>query len=189
MDIKEADWLREIQTGNLRAFDSLFKRFYSPLCLYALDIVKNKSIAEEIVQDIFLKFWNNRETIQIRISLRSYLYRMVHNYSLNYIRNNFPTDQRLEVSLDELQRRCNILDIESSANVLDEIINQQMETELAKAIESLSPQCREIFYMARYQLMSYSEIATKLEISVSTVKSQMLRSIEKLKTTLNFYLK
>ncbi len=177
----------EIQTGNLKAFNSVFKSYYSPLCVYANDILKNRAFAEEIVQDVFLKLWNNRNNITVKYSLKSYLYRMVHNHTLNYIRDHINNIN--EISTDDLSVRSKILDIESSANILDDIISQQIETELKQAIEELSPQCRQIFHLARYQQLTYSQIAQKLDISVSTVKSQMLRAIEKLKLLMEQHLK
>lgn len=177
----------EIQSGNLKAFNNVFKSYYSPLCVYASDILKSKALAEEVVQDVFLKLWNNRNNISVKHSLKSYLYRMVHNHTLNYIRDHLSNTN--EISADDLTIRAKILDIESAANILDDIISQQIETELKLAIEELSPQCREIFQMARYQQLTYSEIATKLDISVSTVKSQMMRAIEKLKSLMESHLK
>jgi RNA polymerase sigma-70 factor (ECF subfamily) len=112
---------------------------------------------------------------------------MVHNHTLNYIRDHLGNTH--EISADDLTIRAKILDIESTANILDDIISQQIETELKQAIEELSPQCREIFQLARYQQLNYSEIAAKLDISVSTVKSQMLRAIEKLKSLMELHLK
>ncbi|HEX3008034.1 MAG TPA: RNA polymerase sigma-70 factor [Bacteroidales bacterium] len=184
MNTIEANWIKEIQLGNIKAFDSLFKSYYSPLCLYASDIVKDRTKAEEIVQDVFLKFWNNRDSIYITTSVKAYLYRMIHNQALNYIRNRGVEGKKEELFLDDIENRNKILDIESSYNVLDELINEHIEKELTRAIADLSPQCREIFCLARYQNLSYREIATKLDISLSTVKSQMLRSIEKLKSLL-----
>lgn len=177
----------EIRAGNLIAFNSVFKSYYSPLCVYANDILKNRAFAEEIVQDVFLKLWNNRNNITVKYSLKSYLYRMVHNHTLNYIRDHINNIN--EISADDLSVRSKILDIESSANILDDIISQQIETELKLAIEELSPQCRQIFHLARYQQLTYSQIAEKLNISVSTVKSQMLRAIEKLKLLMEQHLK
>lgn len=112
---------------------------------------------------------------------------MVHNHTLNYIRDHINNIN--EISADDLSVRSKILDIESSANILDDIISQQIETELKQAIEELSPQCRQIFHLSRYQQLTYSQIAEKLNISVSTVKSQMLRAIEKLKLLMEQHLK
>lgn len=189
MDLNEADWFNEIKYGNLKAFDNLFKDLYASLCIYASDILKNRSIAEEVVQDVFLKLWNNRETININTSLKSYLYRMVHNQSLNFLRDRIAQRKAEEISVDDISYRSLVFGLESSYDLLNDLIGNNIEQELERAITELPPQCREIFCLARYQMLSYREIAEKLDISVSTVKSQMLRSIGKLKSMLNPYLK
>lgn len=188
MNLKEAEWIKEIRLGNLKAFDELFKCYYSPLCVYSADIINNRSNAEEIVQDVFLKFWNSRSSIEIKSSVKSYLYRMVHNQTLNFIRDNAQERNNANISLDDLDSRAKLLNIHGSYDVLDELLLHQIEQELSDAIGNLPSQCRDIFCMARYQGNTYSEIATKLNVSVSTVKSQMLRAIDKLKTALESYL-
>lgn len=189
MNSRETELIREIGLGNLKAFDEIFKSFYGPLCIYAADIINNRNYAEEIVQDVFLKFWLNRASIHITTSVKSYLYRMVHNHTLNFIRDYGLNREKEEVSFDDLNNRSKLLEIKTSYDVLDELLLQQMEEELSAAISNLPPQCNQIFRMARYQGMTYAEIAEELKISVSTVKSQMLRAIEKLKTTLDEHLK
>ena len=65
---------KKIQTGNKESFDILFKKYYTPLCRYAVQFVKDNSIAEELVQDVFIYLWNQREEINISKSIINYLY-------------------------------------------------------------------------------------------------------------------
>lgn len=181
----EKEIFGKIQEDDLKALDFLFLSYYSSLCAYAKDLLKISEIAEEVVQDVFLKFWEKRSELSVHTSLKAYLYRMVHNHCLNYIRNNTKTIKTS--SFEDIKTRFDLLEIESSDSIFDHLLSDQIENDLDKAVEALPEQCKKIFYLCRYQGHSYPEIAGQLNISVSTVKTQMLRAIEKLKGVLVKY--
>ena len=158
------------------------------MCIYAKDLLKISEIAEEVVQDVFVKLWNNRATISINTSLKAYLYRMVHNHSLNYIRDNSTRKSIKAFSMDDLKWRFELLELESSYSIIDELLSDQIENDLNKAIDALPEQCKKIFCFSRYQGFSYSKIAEQLDISVSSVKTQMQRAVERLKESLDKYM-
>jgi RNA polymerase sigma-70 factor, ECF subfamily len=187
MNSLEKEIIEKIQEGDSKAFDFLFLSYYSGLCAYANDLVKSAEIAEEIVQDVFLKLWNKRSVLSVQTSLKAYLYRMTHNYCLNYIRDHSTQKTIKTLSLEDIQTHLTLMDIESSESVFDYLLTEQIENDLNKAIDSLPNQCKKIFYLCRFQGLSYPEIAEQLDISVSTVKTQMLRAIEKLKDILVKY--
>ncbi|HKI90120.1 MAG TPA: sigma factor, partial [Draconibacterium sp.] len=72
----------KINKNDVKAFETLFHRYYKSLCLYAAKIIKNDSAAEEIVQDLFVKLWEKRNTLEIKISVKNYLVRSVKNQCL-----------------------------------------------------------------------------------------------------------
>ena len=78
--------IAELKVGNTKAYEVLFKQWYEPLCRYAYSILRNQEDAEDIVQKIFCKLWEQGEKMEINISIKSYLYKMVHNASLNRIK-------------------------------------------------------------------------------------------------------
>lgn len=88
MDSQEKRLLSNIQSGDSDAFKSLFYKHSGRLCLWAYKITENKEAAEDIVQDFFIKYWENRETLSFFPSFLSYAYRAVYNASLNYLRDN-----------------------------------------------------------------------------------------------------
>ena len=97
--------LRKIKEGNVKAFESLFRQYYSSLYLYALSITGRKDISEEIVQELFYILWKERESIEIYRSLKSYLYRAVRNQSLQYHeRTNIETRHREKVLSNNLKQ-------------------------------------------------------------------------------------
>ncbi len=183
----EKEIFDKIQEGDTKAFDILFTSYYPILCVYAKDLLKASEIAEEVVQDVFVKLWNNRTDIFIKSSLKAYLYRMVHNHSLNYIRDNSTRKTIKALSMDDLKWRFELLELESSYSIFDDLISDQMENDLNSAIDALPDQCKKVFCFSRYQGLSYSKIADQLNISVSSVKTQMQRAVEKLKEVLEKY--
>ena len=76
--------LTKIKEGNVKAFEGIFRLYYSPLCLYAAGITGSMDVAEEIVQELFYVFWKEKEKLQVFRSLKSYLYGAVRNQSLQY---------------------------------------------------------------------------------------------------------
>lgn len=181
MNSLEKEIIDKIREGDRKAFDFLFVSYYPELCTYARDLVRLSEIAEEVVQDVFFKIWNRRSVLSIQTSLKAYLYRMVHNHCLNYIRDHSTQKTIKTFSLEDLQTRLAIIDLESSDSAFDDLLSEQIEADLNTAINALPEQCRKIFYLCRFQGFSYPDIASELDISVSTVKTQMLRAMDKLK--------
>lgn len=187
MNRLEKELLRDLKLGNIKVFDTIFKTYYSSLCLYANDFVRSKDISEEIVQEVFIKLWENHSTIDIQKSLKAYLYRMVYYSSLDHIRK-YKERKHKEIPVDESASQIDMLIFEAPEVSFDTAYSEQMETDLEKAIESLPSQCREIFGMSRFKQLSYPQIADHLQISVSSVKAQMRRAVARLLVTLEKYL-
>lgn len=172
-----------LKNGSRDIFNIVFRSFYSLLCAYARELVKSYQIAEEIVQDIFVKLWENHSQLNIQTSLKAYLYRSVYNSSLNYIRNTKRNVyQKIDISNQEILDELAIEEPEwiSSPEHLD-----RMEETVQRAIRELPEQCHQIFIMCRYQHLSYPQIAEKLSVSLSTVKTQMGRAMARLKEALD----
>jgi RNA polymerase sigma-70 factor, ECF subfamily len=170
-----------LKEGNKKLFSLLFKTYYSPLCAYAATIIKDHKVAEEIVQESFIKIWENREQITIEISLKSYLYKCIHNHCLNTIKHINANQKRTDVLIKELTYHAEIVNQNFNESQLEQIVCNEMEVFFEKAIDALPDQCKEIFCLSRYDQHTYDEIAEKLSISVNTVKTQMSRALEKLR--------
>jgi RNA polymerase sigma-70 factor, Bacteroides expansion family 1 len=171
---------RELQRGNQRLFNQLFADYYVNLCRFAYTYLKDNDISEEIVQEVFITLWEQRATLEIYTSIRSFLYTSVKNRSLNHIRS-IQTRIRHE---DEYARE--------QASKVGHIINFCEREELSylvdAAIDELPEQCRTIFELSRKQNLTYNEIAQKLDISPKTVENQMGIALKKLRSKLSPYL-
>ena len=172
-----------IKRGDTEAFGLLYKRYYSGLCVLACRYTTKPEIAEEIVQEVFLKIWEDRKVIDIRENLHSYLYTAVRNSSLNYLKHLLVESKFSAERARQFQQAINYLQI-SSEDGASIMISHEMQNNLQKALDSLPPKCREIFLMHREEDLKYSEIAGKLNISKNTVQRQISIALEKLRKIL-----
>lgn len=163
-----------------QAFEVLFKTHYKALHAYALAILKDEDLAEEIVQSMFLKFWEKRELLNIQSSPKAYLYKCVYNDSLNHLKHEKIKYKHQEYS----QQTMNIYQEPASAKV--EL--SELERQLRKALNELPEQCRTIFQMSRFEELKYREIADQLGLSIKTVENQMGKALRVLRFKLADFL-
>lgn len=154
-----------LQKGNVAAFDSLFEGYSYKLFGFALKYFKNESDAEELVQEVFVKVWENRQTLKSELSFKSYLFTI----ALNQIRKHF---NKQAISLRYLET----LENEQEYTNNQAANNDNYETALLQInliIEQIPPRRREIFLKSKLEGKSSKEIATELNISAGTVDNQV----------------
>jgi len=177
----EAELITGMKEGNKFVFSFIFKTYYSPLCAYAATIIKFPHLAEEVVQEAFIKIWENHQQIQVDLSLRAYLYRCIHNHCLNYIKSLKVSQKRSDEVVKEITYHAGLMTQNFSEGLLDKLVSEELEQIFDEEINNLPEQCREVFSLSRYNQLTYPEIAEKLNISVNTVKTQMSRALDKLR--------
>jgi len=180
VDLPEIQHWNELKEGDINAFEMFFKTYYQPLCNYAFSFIQDRDEAEEIVQSAFLSVWEKRETLDIRTSLRSYLYTMVRNTSLNVIKHEKIKQKYVGEALAVEDR--------SHENVSQKVLSSELEEKIQLAMESLPEQCRLVFKMSRFEELKYSEIAEQLQISIKTVENQMGKALKIMREQLKDYL-
>lgn len=169
-----------IRSRDRKIFEFLFKKYFNPLASYARFILKSQVISEEITQEVFLKLWENAASIRIDSSVRAYLYRSIHNHCLNYIKSCKTDKSQAFVTVD-VNLHPDIALSHLSEDLLEKLTTTELESYLNHTIDRLPGQCREIFLLNRNEDLSYPQIASKLNISVNTVKTQIMRALEKLR--------
>ncbi|RIH67030.1 RNA polymerase sigma-70 factor [Mariniphaga sediminis] len=167
--------------GDKEAFRFFFERYYSDLCNLVNIYINDSVISEEIVQDMYIYFWEKKEKIAIESSVKSYLYRATKNKSLNYIRN-----EKVQLSIREKLSKVT----EHSAELPDSIMDaSQLREIIEQSINSLPEKCREVYILGKEKSLSYKEIAEELGISAKTVENQMGKALKKLRELLEPYYK
>jgi RNA polymerase sigma-70 factor, ECF subfamily len=184
MEYSNQQLINNIKNGDIAAFEELYSKYYVFLCLIAEHIVRNPSDAEEIVSDVFVKFWNIREKTEINTSIKSYLVKAVHNTSINYI-EKARNRNKITDSLDSSDYELLAWD---SDYPLGQLYEKEIMNILDNGIESLPDACRQIFLLSRNEDLKYSDIADKLGISINTVKTQMKIALSRLREMLKDYL-
>lgn len=175
--LEEKTIFEKIQKGDEKAFEQLFKSYYEYLCLFAAKIIEDEINAEEIVQDIFVKFWEKRTQINIETSIKNYLFRSVKNSCLNTIKHNKTRAQYAQHIAAEAEKN----------NFRDNYIEVDLAKKIEESIQALPTKRREIFRLSREEGLKYREIAEKLQLSIKTVEAQMSLAIKTLRDKLKNY--
>jgi len=170
---------RKICVGDKTEFSILFQRYYAPLFRFAGRFVKDGPTAENIVQNVFVNLWIEREKRNIQTSLKAYLYQMVHNQSLNLLKR-----ERKNFSYEEIALAYH----KTTPSPEENAVEKELYLAVHRAIDKLPLRCRQIYLMKRYDQMKYAEIARILNISVNTVKTQMKRALKSLLRELSPFL-
>jgi RNA polymerase sigma-70 factor, ECF subfamily len=170
----------KVAIGDKASFDLLFKKYYAQLVRFAIGYVHEGQLAEEIVQDVFIKIWENSSKISIESSVLAYLYTSVRNAALNFIKHE-KTQKKYEKEEAEIPK--------TEDTPLEEKVDMNFfRTILSKALSNLPDKCREIFEMAKFEGLSYDEIAEYLEVSEKTVENQMGIALRKLRDSMIPYM-
>lgn len=160
------------------ALAELYHYYYKRLIQFAKSIVHTNELAEEIVEDVFIKLWCNRISICDIRNLNVYLYTAVKNTSLNTLSQK--AKQLLSSPFDFLN-----IELENELNNPDDLmITAEMMQKMHRVIDGLPPRCKMIFKLVREDSLKYKEVAEILRISVNTVDAQMAIAVKKICTAL-----
>lgn len=170
------------QTEQLLVFECLFKRYYKPLRSYAFRFVNHKLISEDIVQDVFFELWARRDTIRYEEtnSVKSYLFKSVYNRSISILNSGYLR----ELSSLEGIKEEHIIENFLSAHIQNQeqsLLLKELEAEIASFVETLPPQCKNIFILSRTHELKNREIAEQLGISIKAVEKQISKALSELK--------
>jgi RNA polymerase sigma-70 factor, ECF subfamily len=174
--IRDIEIARRIRNGDTGQFESLFRSSYVSLVRYAKTMIKDHDTAEEIVQDLFFRLWQDKENLKIESSLNGYLFRSVHNRCLHFIEHNRVIARHAEeISYSQSENQ------ESPSDILN---YKELQEKIARIIEKLPERCGKIFTMSRFEGLKYNEIAEKLSVSVKTVEANMGRALKEFRKEL-----
>ncbi|MEO9209952.1 MAG: RNA polymerase sigma-70 factor [Ginsengibacter sp.] len=175
--IDEKNLLQQVSEGNEQAFRQLFDTYKNKIYFYILKITESEDVAEDVVQNIFLKLWINRANlIQIQ-NLNAYLYRMSHNYAINGLKRM----ARETLALAEINKQ----EAKSYNSADENVIHKDVQQLLNKAIEQLPTQQKLVFKMSWNEGLKQEEIAQRLNISILTVKKHKGEALRKIRENIH----
>lgn len=179
IDRSEGDLIslvNRIKEGDEQAFDIVFLKYYNFLCRFAWRYVKSRTIAEELVQELFIWLWENRFSWEPAGSIRSYLYKSVKNRALDHLKHQKVIDNHMNLWKNTEEQV--IIDFENLE------YEEHLKKAIIRAVENLPERGRMVFKLHRYDGLTYNEIAQIMEISVKTVENLMARSFKLLRIEL-----
>jgi RNA polymerase sigma-70 factor (ECF subfamily) len=172
----DSTFIERIRAGDEHAYEELFHRHYLELCRYAARISPGPGVAEEIVQEVFLKVWLRRERLREVTTLRSYLYAAVRNHAFNQIkRNGYEERWRQGKASEQVDAPA------AAAGADDEVRAAELTVAIERALASLPNRCRQAFLLQRREHMSVAEIAEAMAIAPKTVEVQIGNALKLLR--------
>lgn len=161
--------LQQLIEGDAEAFREIYELYQDKIFAFAFKLTKQRDVANDMVQEIFIKLWEKRDQVKVELNFGAYLKKMAQNHVFNYLKKA-SLDRRVQETikqrLEELQHRN-----------ADDLVEKEIQKAYTEAIDTLSPQKKLIYNLSRTGDLSYDEIATQLGISKNTVRNQMVDAI------------
>lgn len=168
--------VRQLKNGEESAYEMLFKEYYQVLVIFANKYLMDIESSKELVQELFVNIYEKRDKIEINSSLKSYLFRSVHNRAINQL-----SVKKTKNKYAEHVSRTTII----GENSIEKEMNKtELEHAVFRAIGELPPKCRDIFKLNRFDGLTNSEIADKLQLSKRTVETQISKALKILRVKL-----
>lgn len=179
VSIIEEVLISKLKNGDVSAFSSIFLSYYRDLVLFATRFTRDQEAAEEVVQDVFVKLWEDHETININVSLRSFLLKSVQNKCIDMIRHRKIRNAHSNYVLENQP----LFDCDTDNYIFCSELREQIETTLDNLPEELST----AFRMNRFKGLKYEEIAGVLNVSVRTIEVRIGKALKALRSQLKDY--
>ncbi|PIF29689.1 RNA polymerase sigma-70 factor (ECF subfamily) [Flavobacterium sp. 9] len=176
-DYNDNDILIEsLKNGDEKAYTYLIDTYHHKLCVYANSLVKNVYSAEDIVQNVFIKVWEQRTRLKTNHAIKSFLYKLVYNEFIDLYRKNQSLFSLEKSYYDAL----NSIVLEDDSESLQHVINV-----VNKEIQNLPPKCKEVFILSKKEGLTNIEIAEHLDVSIKTVEAQITKAFSILRSSLD----
>lgn len=171
--------ITKLKAGDYQAFSNIFTAYYKDLVIFSMRYTRDLAPAEEIVQDTYLKLWEIRETLTIKISLKAMLLKIVQNKCLDWCRHR----KVKQVHYESVMKNSSILNYDTENYLLCSEIQEQIDIALGRMPEELS----EAFRMSRHKGLKFCEIADLLGVSVRTIEVRIGKALRLLRNSLRDY--
>ena len=179
MFLPEKLLIQELKGGNAAAFEALYDRYHARLYNFCLKIIRNTQEAEDLVQEVFIVIWENREILDENKLFQSFVFRIAKNKVLNKIKKNLSRQVYMEYIQKENRKQDDLR---------NNVEYHELMNFLQKSIQQLPEKTKNIFILSRNEGFTYKEIAHKLDISKNVVDHEIRKSLQYIKDQLNkFY--
>ena len=174
---EDKELVKLLRDGDMTAFDVVYRKYNRRVFQFAISILKKQEDAEEIVQEVFFKVWEKRDTLSEHLSFKSFLFTITYNTSITLIRKKIKESRYVEY-LHKIQVQP---DMDGPGT---DIEYKELKKKVEETIDKLPKRQREIYLLSREEGLSYREIASQLGISVNTVENHMVKALRFLRENL-----
>jgi RNA polymerase sigma-70 factor (ECF subfamily) len=162
--------INRLRNGDESALTELYNKFWQLLFMSSYNVIKDKELCEDIIQDIFMNIWHNREKLEIHISLKGYMYACARYQVFNHLKKN---KDKIHVELfDDLEKRFQYTTPET------EMMHDELIQQINLIITTLPEKCRLVYKLSREEQLSHKEIAERLDISTKTVENHITKALQ-----------
>ncbi len=166
-----------------RMFEFIFKAYYLRLRAFARKFIRDQEVAEDMVQDVFLKVWQKRKTIQ-EDTFESYLFTLMRNACLNHVKHQKIVNS-YQLDLKQSQAEEGLYYADFFSDPFHQTIFNEIQQEIDLAMQKLPEQTRKVFHLSRFKGLKNTEIASLLDISVRTVEKHNTKALHRIKAHLS----
>lgn len=164
-----------LKEGDQKVFEKIYAQHYKRLCVFLMGYCSDKDIVEDVVQDVFVKLWLNKEQLEIKSSLTAYLFKVAYNLLMD----NYREYKKHNKFLDSYYYNLMLSSLE-----VDPKSDSERLHKLEECINKLPPKCKEVFLENKIKGLKYQEVAQKLKVSVKNVEAHISRALAYLRTCL-----
>jgi len=165
--------------SDTKNFERFFMEYHDRLVLYALKFVNHRELARDLVQEAFAKLWESRQEVVITVSIKAYIFKVVHNLCMNHLEQQKIRTQHHAAIYDELKEmESHFFNGETS------LLQQELGDSIEQSVNALPPDYREVIELSRYQGLKNKVIAAHLKLPLRTIETRIYRALKQLRIEL-----
>ncbi len=175
-NIKDQKLIERLRQGDENALKLIYDLYWEPLFIYAFNLLKKREVSEDIIQEVFIKIWEKRNSLQIKTTLKGYLFTCV----LHKVYDTFRKDNGVfsAAVFENFDKKI------QNANPESKLIYKELEAQIHTAVNLLPEKCKAVFVLSRENQLSHKEISKQLNISTKSVEAYITKALKILRPTL-----
>jgi RNA polymerase sigma-70 factor (family 1) len=177
LKFEDIELMDRIRSGDESALKLIYNKYWNQLFSSAFNVLNDQHVCEDIIQEIFINLWNKREMIEIRVSLKSYLFASTRYEVYRQVRYAYVREDIFE----------NIFERMESPSEYGNIEYRELLSQINSIVDNLSEKCKVVYKLSREEQLSHKEIAAQLDISTKTVENHLNKALRQLRTSLGLF--